>query len=261
MQRSPSRKRLIIIIGIIIFIGIILLIGFLARDTGKNQFGGRIKIQNYDVKVKNLSSDMRDSVEAYLYNIVKKNSTGDFDPSKVKDAYIRDNTASQNYDNKQAVYNGDFIVDMESIKQSYQTQYSYSQKANSTVTGGNPVVISCLPKEKLKYGAFNCTDFVSAQSTANDVLLQYLPYRSLSFSITPNATKTDKLTLQIQLTIPDIDLSGDANSKRSTVATYKQLVINWIISKSAEPDNYILEYNYDDNGNKVVQPNAVEGDI
>lgn len=254
MQSKQDRRKeiTIIVIVLIVLIGLVLLVGFLFQSKSKNQFGNFIRIQNYDQKVKNLSPDMRDAMESYLYNIVKHNSKSDFDATTVKDAYIREGSDSQNL-NQTGVYNGTFIIDMASIKQSYQTQYSYSSNAYNTDVGGNPVVISCLPKEKLIYGEFNCTDFVSQQSSANDVILQYLPYQNFSFKITPDATQGNTLVLNVELTIPDSDINGDLASKQHIVALYKQQVTDWITSKGANPSKYTIKYNYDDNGNLINQ--------
>lgn len=252
-QNIHPRRRLvtIIIVTAVVVIGLALLIGFLAQPKTKNQFGNIIRIQNYDQKVKNLSSDMRDAMESYLYNIVKRNDTSNFDATKVTDAYIRDSSDSQTHNDTNDVYSGNFIVDMASIKQSYQVQYSYSSNPNNVDTGGNPVVISCLPINQLKYGEFNCTDFVTQQSAPNDALLQYLPYQSYDFSITPDATQGKKLVLNVTLTIPDMNLSGDLTSKQATIKTYKQEVTSWIIAKGADPTKYTINYNYDDDGNPI----------
>lgn len=254
MQSKQARRKeiTIIVIVLVVLVALVLLIGFLFQGKAKNQFGPYIKIQNYSQKVKNLSPSMRDAMESYLYNIVKHNTKSDFDPSTVKDAYIREGSDTQNLD-QTGVYNGTFIIDMASIKQSYQTQYAYSTSDYNTNVGGNPVVISCLPKEKLIYGEFNCTDFVSQQSTSNDALLQYLPYQNFSFSITPDATKVASLVLDVTLTIPDSDLKGDTASRQQIVALYKQQVIDWIKSKNVDPTKYIIIYNYDDNGNLTNQ--------
>ncbi len=250
-----SRKKavLLLIIGMVVLIGIISLVLLLTqKDT--NQFGKFIRIQNYGQKVKNLSPDMRDAMESYLYNVTKRNVDNSVDPGKVSDAMIRDSSDTQNYDQPKGVYSGNFIVDMASIKQSYYVQYSYSQN-NTVDVGGNPVVVSCLPKEKLIYGEFKCTDLVSSQSNSNDILLQYLPYENFSFKLTPDATQEGKeLVIIATLTIPQSDLSGDAASKAYVVSMYKKQVTNWITSKGADPSKFIIQYNYNDDGTPVPQP-------
>jgi hypothetical protein len=249
-----SRKQIIVFVVIaVVFIGIIVGISILFQGKPQNQFGDLIRIQNYNDKVKNVSTDMRDATESYLYNIVKENKSDDFDPSSVKDAHIRDESNSQELSTATNVYTGEFIVDMESIKQSYMVQYSYSSDENNAAVGGNPVVISCLSEDKLKYGTFECKDFVSEQAASNDIILQYLPYRNFSYEITPDTTQGDTLVLRVNLTIPDSDLKGDTASRLAVIEMYKQEVNNWISSKGAEPSDYTFKYNYDEAGNYIPE--------
>lgn len=258
-DQGISRKKAVIIIvaAFIVLMGIIWLVTALVQKDS-NQFGKFIRIQNYTSKVKNVSSDMRDSTESYLYNIVVKNVDSSVNASKVGDAMIRDGSDEQSYISQTAVYEGSFIVDMASIKQSYLVQYSYSRN-NTVDVGGNPVVISCLPKDKLKYGEFKCVDFVSAQSSDNDALLQYLPYENFSFKLSPDATQSDTLVIIAKLSISEADLKGDAASRASTVTMYKQEVVKWIKSKGVDPTKYTIQYNYDDAGN-LIPEQSTNGD-
>lgn len=257
-QQGISRRKalFILIAGLIAFILLVTVV-FLLTQKNENQFGKFIKIQNYDTKVKNLSSDMRDSMESYLYNIVVKNLEDETKASRVGDAMIREGSDSQEYTQQTQVYNGTFIVDMQSIKQSYNVQYVYSTNDTKLVEG-NTVVISCLPADQLIYGDFNCTDFVSEQSGDTDVLMQYLPFQNFTFSITPDATQGEKLVLIVELDIPEIDLSGSAQSRAETVKLYKGEVVDWIKSKGANPADYTIQYNYDNSGNLIKSDDDVQ---
>lgn len=249
MNEPISRKKalLFLAIGMVVFIGIIALVSILfEKDT--NQFGKFIRIQNYDQKVKNLPSDMRDAMESSLYNTTDMNVKEKEVLSKIKDAYIRESSDSQSYNQTTSTYYGKLIVDMESIKQSYQIQYSYTKNADGELSN-EPVVVSCLPKEQLKYGEFNCTDLVSEQSSNDDVILQYLPYENFSFSLIPDATQGDTLVIIADLTIPDVDLNGP--SRLEVVNMYKQEVIDWFKSKNLNPTKFTIQYNYDENGNLI----------
>lgn len=254
-QQGISRKKatLLLISGLVLLIGIIALISVLTQKS-ENQFGKFIKIQNYTEKVKNLSGDMRDGMEASLYNTVVKNIDASKDASTVGDAMIRDNSDLQNYSSETTIYSGSFIIDMASIKQSYRIQYSYSNN-EETIVGGSPIVVSCLPKELLVYGEFPCTDLASEQAVDDGVILQYLPYENFTFSITPDATQGDHLVLIVDLDISEIDLKGDAASKAATVALYKKEVTDWIESKDVDPTKYEIQYNYDDTGNLIRDDN------
>lgn len=253
-MQNVSRKKLIIALVIFaVIIGAIVIAAVISRNTTpKNQFGTYIKIQNYDKKIKNLSGDIKDAIQSSLYNTVKSNSPADFDAGKVSDAVIRDGSDTQKYDKESDVYSGSFIVDMASIKQSYLTQYSYS-KSNTVDTGGSPVVISCLDTKDLKYGAFKCTDLVQSQSSPNDMLLQYLPYNSFTFNITPSLGGSDgkTLTLLVDLSIPDSDMPADAAGRAAVVASYKSQVMDWVNAKGVDASKYTYVYNYNDNGDRT----------
>ena len=258
--QGMSRKRALTLLiggmaGLILIIGLV----FIFLQKNENQFGKFIRIQNYDAKVKNLSGDMRDGTEASLYNTVVKNVDAETDATKIKDAFIRDNSDSQEYNRQTTVYSGEFIVDMASIKQSYRIQYSYSKDENANV-GGYPIIVSCLPKEQLIYGEFKCTDLASVQSTGDDEILQYLPYENFTFKISPDATQGDKLVLIVDLDIAEVDLKGNAASRAETVALYKQEVLDWLASKGINPAKYELQYNYDDAGNVIRSNEARSGD-
>jgi hypothetical protein len=250
-MENISKKKLVIgIIVLVLFIVAIVaaVIFGLHKAATQNQFGGYIKIQNYDQKIKNVSSDVKDALQTSLYSTVKRNSPDSFDPTTVKDAFIRDGSDTQNFDSDTKVYSGTFIVDMANIKQSYKAQYSYSV-SNTIDTGGSPVIFSCLAKDQLKYGEFDCKDLAAVQASPNEDILQYLPYENFSYKISPDATTGGKLlVLNVVLTIPDIDLTGDAASRAQIVALYKKQVTDWITSKGLEPANYSIQYNYTDAG-------------
>lgn len=249
MQNLSRNKKIAFILLVLLFIGISVISIFVAISrSGTNQFGNYITIQNYDDKVKNVSPDVKDAIQFYLYNIVEKNSAAGFDMSSIKDAYIRESSESQTYDKNKDLYVGTFIIDIASIKQSYNTEYSYSE-TNTVDVGGDPIVISCLPEDKLKFGLFNCTDFVTEQGGKNQEVLQYIPYTGLSFTILPDASTDDnKLILFVTLTIPESDLKGDIASQAQVVALYKNEVAEWFKSKNIDPKEYTIKYNYKDSG-------------
>lgn len=252
MQNFSRKQKLTILVGIVVAIVLIVVMIIAAlNQTNKNQFGEYITIQNYDQKVKNVSSGVKDAIQTSLYKIVKKNSADTFNASTVGDATIRESSDSQKYEASKLVYSGNFIVDIASIKQSYQAQYSYSA-TNTIDVGGNPVVLSCLSTDKLKYGDFNCKDSFSNQIEHVDAIMQYLPYENFDFKISPDATIAGQaLTLVVQLRIPDTILRGDANSRISIIATYKKEVTDWVQSKSLDPSKFTIMYDYSDAGDYI----------
>lgn len=257
MQHDKQKRRqLIIILSIIgLFVGVSLVAAFFLRGDPENQFGKFIPIKNFTSEVKDAPQATREATESSLYNIVSANKNGqDFNPARIDDALIRSSSVKQATDHKTDVTSGNYIVDIESIKQSYKVQYSFSKTESNVNLSGSPVVITCPLESDLIYGTFTCTDFVQAQTSKNDTLLQHLPYQSFSFKITPDATRGETLTLVVDMTIPQIDLKGSESSRREVVSLYKNEVLLWIQSKGAKPEDYSIVYNYDDVGNLKPAP-------
>jgi len=263
MQPANSQKRLLTIIGVVFgaLVIIAIIIAIVVQLSSKNEYGEGIKIRNYDEKVKNVSQELHNGTEASLYNVVKKNLPEDSDPSKIKDAFIRDDSNSQDYDKTNDIYSGKFIVDIDSIKQSYLIQYTYIKDVNNSEGLTNRVVVSCVNEADIKYTSFKCEDYVSEQATQNDSIIQYLPYSNFSFKIAADTTAgDDKMILVVELRIPESDLKGDTVSKQSVVAMYKNEVALWLESKGLTPSTYTYEYNYDDNGNLIPESHDQHGD-
>ena len=263
MQPANSQRKLLTTIGVIFgaLVIISIIIAIIVQLSPKNEYGEGIKIQNYDQKVKNVSQELHNGTEASLYNVVKKNVPEDTNPAKIKDAFIRDDSNSQDYDKANDIYSGKFIVDIDSIKQSYLVQYTYIKDVNNSEGLTNRVVVSCVNEADIKYTSFKCEDYVSEQATQNDVILQYLPYSNFSFKIAADTTAgDDKMILVVELRIPESDLKGDLASKQSVVAMYKNEVALWLESKGLAPSTYTYEYNYDDSGNLVPESHDQHGD-
>lgn len=245
MNRQRKQITVIIIVSIII-LGIIGTLITLLAPKESNPYGKNIPISNYKDEVKNLPYEREQAISAALYNTVKLNGVDD--EKLINHAIIRAGSTIQEYKEKGETYKGGFIVDMETIRQSYQVTYSYSKR--ETNNSGYSVVITCLPKDKLIYGDFSCTDLLRKESGTTDPIIQFLPYSALTYSITPDST-SGSLVLRVTLKIPDIDLSGDKASKKQTITLYKDEVKSWIRSHGLSPDSYTIIYNYTDDGEKV----------
>ena len=245
------KKRILIIVAIcfVVLVVVFIVLGFMFGNKASNPYGNGIIIQNYNDKIKNLPSEMKQGTEAYLYNIADRNNKGSYNLKSIKDAYIRNGSNTQDYSESKNLYSGNYIVDIESIKQSYYIQYTYSSDQKNVHAPGDAIIVSCLPKDKLIYGIFNCSDFISAQASKYEDIIQFLPFENFSFKLSANATSgEDKVILVAELRIPDSDLTGDSVSDSKVIDMYKKEVTDWIKSKNLNPDDYIITYNYSDNG-------------
>jgi len=262
MQPNDSRRKLLTVIAIVFgaMVIIALIIALVIQVTTKNEYGESIKIQNYNQKVKNISQQLRSATEANLYNTAEKNNSGGNDLKKINDARIRDDSNTQDYDKAADIYSGKFIVDIESIKQSYLIQYTYVKDEDSTEGLTTRVMVSCVEQKDIKFGSFKCGDVIQEQSSKNEDIIQYLPYSNFSFNIAADTTAgDDKLILLVELRIPEADLKGDLASKQSVVAMYKNEVAKWLESKNLTPSQYTYEYNYTDNGDIIIPDHDQHG--
>ena len=249
---NPERRKLFLItgsiIGILVIIGII--ISVISINANKNQYGEAITIKGYDQKVKNLSKEYKDNISAALYDAVKFNSEGEVKASDIKDATIRDGSDKQGEIERASKYTGSFIVDIPSITQSYKIQYSYSSDPNDPILSGYPILVDCVPTEDVIYKDFKCKSILSGNTTKEDPIISNLPKETLGYKLWADTT-SGTLVLNANLRIPEIDLSGNENSRRDVVAHYKQTVIDWITSLGLDASKYTINYDYSDTGEKI----------
>jgi len=236
---SPKTKIAIIVIAAVLFVGIIILVAVL---NSQNQYGNSITINNFESTVKNISKERRDSIGAMLYNTVKSNSISEDVIKKISDANIRKDSAVQNYDSNLKVYSGSFIVDIESVKQSYLIQYTYSPSSNTADISGNPTAVVCLDKSQLLYGDFACKDIFSEQTGSQDPIMAYLPKSTLSYQADATVDSNNQLqSIEVKLLLSNADYKTGINS---AVAQYKKEFRDWMLSLGLNPDGYTINYTY-----------------
>lgn len=261
MNQQEKQLRLIIIISIAVLVVLGIIVTIVALLNNKNPYGESITIQNYDQKVKNLSQDYEDNISASLYKIVDLNTEADVNGAEVKDAFIREGSEVQNEVLKGQRYQGSFIVDIDSLKQSYNVQYAYSTRDGDSFIAGYPILLSCVQPDKVKYDGFDCKDLIETQSSTQqlDALVNFLPHSTLSYSLKADATG-DEFVVHAKLNIPEVDLKGDAASRQQTVQLYKSLVTDYIRSNGFDPEKYTIEYNYTDDGQKIIEDDHSHGE-
>lgn len=166
-----ANKRLIRLLAIamaILFLIPILLFVFKKSDM--------IVVKNYEGIVKNTSNDQRDSIFRLLYSTVALNLPEGMSPN-VSDAMIRKGTNKQTLNETQNRRDGEFIVDIKSINQSYLINYFESDDKQANLAGNT--FVYCLPVEDLIYGDFGCVD-TSTDRGAPLPLKDRLPYTDIS---------------------------------------------------------------------------------
>ncbi len=240
-DQAFSRKRTALIVtavvGGLIILGLVITI--IAVSLNRSPYDNGVAIQNFDKLVKNLPKERKDAVFAALYEVVKLNNSGEV--PDITDAIIREGSEVQTPAGPRQ-YSGSFIVDIASLRQSYLVQYAYSPDANDHFMTGYPLVVSCLPADKLIYGEFDCKNPGFIDSTPIDPIVYILPYSTLSYEVralTSPADPNGKTTLKITLFLSDADYR---TGKDAAIESYKQQALSWIRSQGFNPDNYLLQY-------------------
>lgn len=115
-------------------------------------------IRNFHQVVQTLPDSEYQAIKAAIsYTLI---SNGINDDSKISDATIRNGSYSQSISDPQlSIYVTNFIVDIPSIKQSYNVQDTWSPLSTDvTHLYDYTTLVTCLDSSQLIYGNFNCTD-------------------------------------------------------------------------------------------------------
>ncbi len=250
-----SRKRLFILIGIgsavLILIGTLLAILF--SNSYQNSIGKGIPINNFRDIVRNIPTVFQEEIEATLYTVVVDNSP-EKEVGLVRDAFIRDDSYEE-MGTTEAVRSGSFLVDIESLKQTYRVQFTYSGDETSVNNRGNASTVTCPLPEELRFGDFECSTFIGREAAPDASIIQHLPYRSIGFSVFGIQENGESpLVLYADLNIPTTVLSSSIENRRDAVAAYKNDVLSWISSKGVSVDDYQIFYSHNDDGVFIGRP-------
>lgn len=230
MIQIDKKQLITIITGFIIFIALVIIVSIVFII---NQNSNQIIIGNYDKYTKSLPQDRRLAINTQLYNILKSSS-----PDKdinINDAVIRKGSYTETYNESEKTYSSTFIIDIPSIKQSYIVIFIWSKDAKTILKGDN-LKFGCLTKDQLIYGDFNCSKILKIPIISTDPILQYVPYTDDSSGIT---YKIDAHMNNGALEYLSIFFNACSTD---VIEIFKTEALNWIKSKSINPDNYIIKY-------------------
>ncbi|MGV9002148.1 MAG: hypothetical protein ACOH18_04335 [Candidatus Saccharimonadaceae bacterium] len=236
-----NKRLLIFIAAVVVFIIAIIVVTFMYFNQKNSAQDDGIRINNYSNYVKNLSSSERKAIETTLYNTVLMNGSDAKKISTIKDAEIRSSSYQQS--SKDNIYSTNFIVDIQSIKQSYKIEDRYSsQKREDSGLYDYTTLVLCLDKSDLIYGDFNCQDRESQENgvTQSDPILKYLPISSLDYTLSIDTNSKDlKLTAKLNLTSIDYKLG-----EQDAINHYKQEIKDWFTANSLDINSYSITYEY-----------------
>jgi len=234
MIQITKKNIFIFSIFVVVLVVVAIVFSFVSQE---NRFGKRIIIENFSSKIKNISSDSRYKLESILYETVKYNGNN---PDKTSGVVIREGSEKQSFENENKLYTGTFIIDIQSIKQSYRVNYRETQLADKTIEGGYALTIVCLDSKDLIFGDFKCKDIYSVDKIDRDPILDRLPYETLNYSINP-VYKDDVLVLIVNISLSESEYRSGVEG---VVSKYKNEVYQWIKSIGLNPENYQYQYNY-----------------
>lgn len=235
-----SGKGVFISVGLLFVAAVIFVIVLSLTTSQSSDKSGRIEITNFSKYVNNLPSSEKVTIEKDLYTTVSLN-IGTEKANLVDTAVIRDVSYQQRFDNK--VYSTTFIVDIESIQQSYRVNNYYSKlsvKESGLFDYTNSVL--CVNKDELKYKAFSCKDRISEESnvSSSDPILLYLPYSTLRYDLVIDSSSKDlRLIAKFNLTEADYTIG-----EQKAIENYKGQLRDWFVSKDLNINNYSITYKY-----------------
>jgi hypothetical protein len=229
------------------FIGFcLLLVGVYIYTSNQNPYGDQLTIANLDkyTSGKPSNPDTLKYIQSNLYRVVNLNTNPSVKSDSVKDITVREKSFSQTYSVSTHVHTILFVVDIKSLKQSYNIKYQWVE---DSVYGPNKAEygtqVSCLAIDELIYGNFNCVDdrILEKGKERYNYIEKVLPYTvqyKYSIKSYKNILGTDKVTLTVEAFVPSWA------DKQAILDSYSEEIKEWIKSKKLDPNNYFFDYVY-----------------
>lgn len=244
MEIFKNKRILLPVIAFLAFT-ILLIIAAVYVNT-RNKYGNQLEISNLSSYTagKATDGDRVDLIKHYLYETVKYNSKKRPANNSIKDIVIRKGSFSQKYDKTTNVYTVNFIVDIASLKQSYDVSYQWQEGSayNQTVNEYGTQV-TCLAIDKLIYGDFNCVDerILEKGKQNYDPVEKILPYVvKYKYAIKDYTTTPERgeVTLKVEAFVPSW------SNQEDVLTQYTNEIKAWLKSRKLDPGKYNLDFIY-----------------
>lgn len=151
---------------ILMFVGLIMIIALvigIKAWSDNLRADKQLAVSNLSLKVQNMPGSARKRVQQALYKAARVNIPYDQEVPTVGAKVRESQTIVSTIDKDTNVYYARFIVDIESIEQSYDVQVEWvSDVAFEKNMSGFPVRIGCVNENDKIYKNFDCTDIQSA---------------------------------------------------------------------------------------------------
>ena len=127
-----------------------------------------VQVENIDSTDTSMNTNAKDFLSEYLWQVII-NATPNIDKNVINDAMIREGTYEESisYLDGKKITSAKFIIDIDTLKQSYTVSMAWSDKVAYEMS------IECPPKSLMKYPETECKGMTT--TTASPQL--YLPYK------------------------------------------------------------------------------------
>ena len=203
--------------------------------------GPEVTINNLDDIVENIPDYEVNTILSLLADTLRINT--DRQLSEITDIEIREGSYRQHYED--SLFQTEFIVDIESIRQSYRITNVYSHLGEEKTGLDYTTVVRCLSGEDVIFEDFICQDRITAESglSRNDPIINLVPHQDHGLSITLGGEDEEgRVILDIHITIFAYELDNNSNPSPA-LERRKTGIREWLTSNGLDPDNYILNYN------------------
>ena len=240
-QRKKYILAVSLVIGLPILVVIVVFVVSKIIDFNNRKTVSIVNMSEY-LQTNDYNKDHIERIENRLYETIEYNVSDDVS-IKSLNILIRDGSYSEAFDRGKGVKTVGFIVDIESIKQSYGVKLEWDEEVAADEDSEADewgTEVYCLEKDKLIYGEFNCKDTYTYTYGTNDPIIKKLPYiEQNSFSIyllTDGNGNVDKIK---------VDIFGcmDKYATPSEEAANK-----WLNENIENLKDYKIEYTYCNGG-------------
>lgn len=242
LEQDRRKRKKIIIISSGILVLFISVIGVnLIINNNKKTFGDTVDIIGLSKSTQNKPDKevLREFIQYEALRVVNLNSKEPKTGKEIEDAVIREGSFEQSNDSDNGLHRVTFILDIKSLKQSYDVSYGWTDTldaSNNSLTE-NISYVKCLPDNKLIYGDFNCVDFDSVIDTPSDSIIKHLPYSTVDYVITLDPKMKNTLNIVIITSYSD-----EKNNPDGAIIKYKQDALAWIRSIGFDPLDFTINY-------------------
>lgn len=177
-NRMPRQLKTILIgIGVTMLVGLVILLVFFfsepPADNPENPLGDTIFVEDLSRALPELDRSQINFINTSIFAVAQLNYPTVISGTR---AVVREGTSIYEFRQATRIHTINFIVDIESIGQSYNVYFDWSTEADNQFVSPYGVVVTCLPPEQLIFGEFECTDFMYKETGGQDPAMLYLPY-------------------------------------------------------------------------------------